>query len=66
MGLGSTALMPRQRDIKASYERYVGQNIDRGHEFGEMWVRTMLYVLSEMCLKCVCFAEGDVGGKYAD
>lgn len=52
MGLGSTLLMPRQRDFKASYESHVGQNIDRGHEFGEMWVRTMLYVLSEMGLLC--------------
>lgn len=52
VGLGSTSLMPRQRVIKASYECHVGQNIDRGYKFGEMWVRTMLYVLIEMCLLC--------------
>lgn len=52
MELGSTSLMSRERDIKASYECHVGQNPDRDHGFGEMWGKKMFSVLSEMCLLC--------------
>lgn len=51
MGLGSTSLMPRKRDIKESYEHHAGQNSDRDHEFGEMWGKKMPSVLGEMCLQ---------------